>query len=177
MASTKSIRFGWFLYWKRVEKGLSYRKLSEAAGVSQPMLFSYVQDEEPRMYDSTYGKLAKALGMTLEEMDAWRTTPVKQPPARGKRSGVGVDPVIVGMNFVREFAGYSLEYRTWLLGQLSHADCHAIVEAINVRLTQPDGARMPISSGPPMAILPVAKIDRRAAVALKPKPARQRPKK
>lgn len=86
MATDKQVHFGHFIFWKRVEKGLSYRELSEAADISQPMLFAYEERATPQGLTSTnYGKLARGLGISLAELDEWQAKAVKPMPPRRKR--------------------------------------------------------------------------------------------
>ncbi len=81
----KQIHFGHYFAWLMKSGGRNFRRLSEASGISQPTLFSYLKMKTPRMYDSNYGKLAIGLEMSVEELDRWKTTPVEAKVARPKK--------------------------------------------------------------------------------------------
>jgi transcriptional regulator with XRE-family HTH domain len=84
------IHFGHYIRGKRVAKGWTIRKFSAVTGITEVRLIAYEKQAAPVMYDSTFGKLALALGVTPEELDrGWRTTEVEEPQERTAPKGRG----------------------------------------------------------------------------------------
>jgi transcriptional regulator with XRE-family HTH domain len=77
----KSIHFGHFVRAWRIEQGLTIRKMAAAVGITEPRWIAYEKMPKPEMYDSTFGRIAKAMGKNPDELKvAWESTPVLSPP-------------------------------------------------------------------------------------------------
>lgn len=71
------IHFGRFLRSKRIEMGLTVRRFAELVKKSEPRIIEYEKQPVPPMYESTYGSVARALGMTPDSLTAaWKSTPM-----------------------------------------------------------------------------------------------------
>lgn len=82
MGSEKVINFGYFVRWKREEKGFRVReKFAQKVGLTSRRLGDVEKKmAEPDLPDGSFAAIAGALGMTRDELDrAWRRTPVRVP--------------------------------------------------------------------------------------------------
>lgn len=87
MTPLKRIHFGNFIRSRRIALGLTVRKFSVAADLSEPRVVAIEKMDVPRMYDSTLGRVAQVVGFTSPEElhNAWNTTPVAPPEKRAGR--------------------------------------------------------------------------------------------
>jgi hypothetical protein len=84
--SVRGIHFGRFFRSLRVARGWTIKKMAAAVEKTEPRIFEYERQPEPRMYESTYGAIARAMGMTPDALtQAWKTTPVVLPEENDRR--------------------------------------------------------------------------------------------
>lgn len=81
--AVKVIHFGYFLRSRRIANGWTIKKMASEAKLTEPRIVAYEKMPEPVMYDSSFGRVAAALGVEPDELDqAWRVTPVEPPRER-----------------------------------------------------------------------------------------------
>lgn len=77
------IHFGWFVREKRLERGWTLRKLSDESGVTATRLVAIEKMPEPQIQQTTFSRIASALGMKSDELEReWRQTEVREPKLR-----------------------------------------------------------------------------------------------
>lgn len=83
MSEAKRIHFGWFVHWKRVEKGKSLKIFGAKAGIGEKRMWEIEQMESPQCNETTLYGLATACEMSYDEFEkAWTMTPVRKPARR-----------------------------------------------------------------------------------------------
>jgi transcriptional regulator with XRE-family HTH domain len=76
----KEIHFGRYVHRLRADSGKSLKEFGALIGVGEKRMWAIEQMREPSVRETTYHRLARAAGMTVEEFDAqWRSTPSRHP--------------------------------------------------------------------------------------------------
>lgn len=99
MNENKSIHFGHFVRWKRLEIGGELKTVAGFAAAvdmsdKQVLTMEKSYATPDRLHDGNLAEIARALGMTRDALNqAWRTTPVPSPNFRKARGAANRRPL------------------------------------------------------------------------------------